>query len=319
MFVPWHREQVVELTKGVVLDRGLYEAAGPYRRALVEINARDNESLARIQLQARLRHLDTDVKGSSSAFGVELPQCEAAIGPRAACEFASKLTDRYELRTHGWSWGSAGRHGGVSGELIEASLDETRAALEWMRSADVIPLELDSSVRELYTDMLGIPSDPRPEDRPFTPEAERLWLRAMLETIRARGWPAEVSWETWINEPVTPALASSALAGLRDWSRFRPYEGLHFLSCVLAHHLEADAQPVLLALIADNKQLFNWKQFRDAGELLVWLCNRNPELKTPTIEAIEAIEHPEVSEWEHEKKTVLGALRRGARHLWSNG
>ncbi len=319
MFVPWHREQIIELTKGVVLDRGLYEAAGAYRRAIVEIMTRDNESLARVQLQARLHHLDTDVKGSTSSFGVQLPECAGAIGPRAACEFVSKLTDRFELRTHGWSWGSAGRHGGVSGELVEATLAETRATLEWMRVADAIPLELDSDVRGLYTDMLGIPSDPRPADRPFTPEAERLWLRAMLETIRAQGWPDEVSWETWAKEPITPALAISALAGLRDWSRYRPYEGLHALSCALAHHLEADAQPVLLALIADNTQLFNWKQFRDAGELLVWLCNRNPELKTPSIEAIEAIEHPEVSEWEHEKKTVLDALRRGARHLWSSG
>lgn len=319
LFVPWHGETIVELRAGVVLDREIGAGAGPLRRAIVEVMARDNAALARLQLQVELRHFDTNPKGSSCSFGVELPECVGAIGPRVACEFAGKLTDRYELRTHGWGWSSAGQHGGVHGSPREATPEEARAILEWMRDAELLPLELDRDFRRLYTELLGIPHDPQPERRPLSRAAERLWLRATLETIRAGGWPEGPIPASWSEEPITPALAIAAIPGLRDWGQYRPYEGLHLLSCLLAHHLGVDAQPVLLALIAADAKPFNWKQYRDAGELLVWLCHRHAELRGPTIAALEAIEHPDVSEWAHEQKTVLEALRRGARHLWSNG
>ena len=124
--------------------------------------------------------------------------------------------------------------------------------------------------------------------------------------------------ERWATEPVTPETAIEALRGLSDWSGIRPYEGLHLVSCLLAHHLDRDAQPVLISLVADHPTPFLWKQYRDAGELLVWLCHRHPDLRDSSLAAIRAVNHPD-PQATHELKVVVEALERGARHLWSNG
>jgi hypothetical protein len=91
---------------------------------------------------------------------------------------------------------------------------------------------------------------------------------------------------------------------------------------MLAHHMGADAVPVLIKLVEDFPQPPNWQLYRNAGECLGWLCHRHPQLKASTIAAIQAVNHPEVAGmggWVHEKVVILAALERDAKHLWSNG
>jgi hypothetical protein len=318
LFVPWHAETVVELTTGKVLDRGLLPGPGPLRRGVLEILARHNVALAELQLESSLSHFEPAPKHQQCPMGVCVPDCPPTLTHLVATGFGNRLTDRFALRTHGWAWGAFSHEGGTWKTPPPADLDETLGLLRWMLRADYLPIEVDSELGRLYTDMFGIPSDPHPDREPLVEDAERLWLRATLETIASGGWPVSEVPERWAREPVTPEMAIASLRGLSSWSRIRPYNGVHLVSCVLTHHLGRDAQPVLLSLIAEHPEPFNWKQYRDAGELLVWLCHRHPELKDASLAAVRAVSHPQ-PQAAHELQLVVAALERGARHLWSNG
>jgi hypothetical protein len=318
LFVPWHAETVVELATGRVLDRGLLPGAGPLRRGVLQVIARNNAALAQLQLEAALSHLEPAPKQQQCPMGIRLPEGPPTLTYLVATGFACRLTPRFELRTHGWGWGSLSQEGGTWRVSSPADLDETLRLLRWMLRADYLPLEADREVGRLYAETLGIPNAPRPESAPLQRDAERLWLRATLETVASCRWPVSDVPERWASEPITPQMAIAALRGLSSWSRSRPYDGLHLVSCALVHHLDRDAQPVLLSLITDFPEPFNWKQYRDAGELLVWLCHRHPDLAASSLAAVRGVSHPH-PQAAAELKVVAEALERGARHLWSNG
>jgi hypothetical protein len=170
---------------------------------------------------------------------------------------------------------------------------------------------------------MGIPSESYYQKNPLLSGVpERMLLRAMLESLKVCGWPVTSTPASWATEPITAALADEAIQRLHTWERYVPYNGVQLLSFMLAHHMGADAVPVLIKLIADFPQPLNWQLYRNAGECLVWLCHRHPQLKASTIAAIQAVNHPESTSggrWTHEKALILAALERGAKHLWSNG
>ncbi|MCP4499970.1 MAG: hypothetical protein GY822_08425 [Deltaproteobacteria bacterium] len=188
-FVPWHAETIVELVSGEVLDRALLPQAGSFRRGIKEILARDNEDLAALQMQIELAHFDTVPKGQNSNFGLRLPSCPSTLVNGIAEEHVGDLSKRFELETHGWRWGGLAREGGIVGSLQKPDVDEVIDALQWMKKANLLPINCTGSVGESYNRTLGIPSDPVPDATPFSVDGERLWVRALLETTRTGARP----------------------------------------------------------------------------------------------------------------------------------
>lgn len=315
LFVPWHREHIVDLATNERFDRGLPPDCGPFRRGVLEILARDNEALAPLQMQVRLGGFEHG-KHRQCPLQIAFDVCPPTFAHTLACSALGNITERFELRTHGIGWGSTGRSGGPYGQPAgPAGLEETRAALAWMRPADVVPLEV-ASVHEGYKRLLGIPFEPTPSARPFDERAERVWLRATLETMRAGGWIGVEPSEAWETTPVLIELAHAAADALPRSTRPTPYEGIHLLSCMLAHHFDRDALSPLLALM-EGYEGMSWNLVRQAGELVVWLCHRHPDLKERALAGLR--EQEERGSWNDEKAMIREKLARGARHLWSNG
>ena len=73
LFVPWHHETVAEPSTGRVLDRGLLTSVGPLRRGVLEILARDNAELARLQLEASLSRFEPAPKNQQCPMGIASP------------------------------------------------------------------------------------------------------------------------------------------------------------------------------------------------------------------------------------------------------
>ena len=112
--------------------------------------------------------------------------------------------------------------------------------------------------------------------------------------------------------------ANDALQGLHRWRSYRPYNMLQALCMMLAHHLGAEALPVLIKLAQDHDEPFVYNQWRNCSEIIVWICHAHPEHKDATIAQLSAIKKTD-SSWAYEQDMAIKALARGAKHLWSNG
>jgi hypothetical protein len=322
-FVPWHGETIVELGSGVVLSRGLEAAPGMFRRLVLESFARHNQALRPLQLRVELSVCEDRAKHNSSTLSYRLPGAPNTLKYAVAGSFVSGLTERYELRAGGWSWSGFGSRAGPSWVTTQASVQEVEQTINWMIQADTIPFEATHTLASIYSDQMGIPSESYYQKHLLLSGVpERMLLRAMLESLKACGWPVTSAPASWATEPITAAMADEAIQRLHTWERYVPNNGVQLLSFMLAHHMGADAAPVLIKLIKNFPQPLNWKFYHSVGECLVWLCHRDPQLKAGTIAAIQAVNHPEASvvgTWTHEKALILAALKRGAKHLWSNG
>ncbi|MBK9368578.1 MAG: hypothetical protein IPN01_20090 [Deltaproteobacteria bacterium] len=319
LFVPWHGECVVVVTDHQRLDRGLPPGPIGFRRALLEHFARVNEGLRPLQVQSALAHLDIHPRYPSLPCGAWLPWLPPTFEGLLITSYTRKLIEYMELRIGGYSWGSFSGVGG-GGWCYERTDEATMARLvQWMMVADMAPTEADRDIERMYGDAMGIPHDPRPDGLCLTPAAERLLLRASLEAIRGGGkWEVLELPESWATEPITVALANDALQGLHRWRSYRPYTMLQALCMMLAHHMGADALPVLIKLLQDHDEPFVYNHWRNCGELIVWLCHAHPQLKDSAIAQLSAIKKTH-SSWAYEQDLTLKALARGAKHHWSNG
>lgn len=319
LFVPWHGEHVVLVTDRARLERGLPPGPVGFRRALLEHFVRVNEGLRPLQVQSGLAYLDMHPRYPSLPCGVWLPWLPPTVEGLLISSYARKIIEHMELRVGGYSWGSFGGVGGAGWCQARVEVATMERLVRWMIFAGMAPTEADREIERLYGDAMGIPHSPQPDRMYLTPGAERLLLRASLEAIRGGGqWEVDELPPEWLTEPITVALANEALAGLHHWRSYRPYNMLQALAMMLAHHMGADAIPVLLKLLQDHEEPFVYNHWRNCGELLVWLCNRHPELQESTIARLSAIEKSD-SSWAYERDLSLKALKRGAQHLWSNG
>lgn len=297
LFVPWHREHIVELATGERLDRGLRRDEGPLRRALLEVLASDNAALAPLSMQVRLTAMHN--RSVSIAF---------APAPRTFVHRAaqSAIAHRFPLRiTHGWS------SGGHPSEPVE--LAATRAALGWMRAADVVPLDV-VSVRDAYREMVqahGLDSGRDP--RPFEEDAERVWVRALLETVRAGGWSGVELGADWESTPITAELAMEAIRALPTWSRPLPSDAFEQLGLALVHHLDRAALPLLLELSKSGEGMPRDLD-RLAGRAMVWLGHRHPDLRDAALAGLQ--EQEAAGDWSSDKARLRDALASGARSFY---
>ncbi|MCK6524654.1 hypothetical protein L6R49_24875 [Myxococcota bacterium] len=319
LFVPWHGEHIILLREGRLFDRGLLPGPVGFRRAVLEHFTRVNESLRLLQIQSALSHLDVHPRHPSLPCGSALPDLPPTMEALVATAYTRKLIDCMELRVGGYSWGSFGGYGGAG--WLNENVDEPNMArvVQWMIQAGMSPTEADREIERIYGEALGIPHEPRRDGLRLSPGAERLLLRATLESIRGGGkWEVESLPRSWSTEPITSALAIEALQGLTRWRSYKPYNMIQALAMMLASHLGPDALPVLLKLQADHPQPFVYNLWRNANELLIWICHRHPEHKDATMARLGEIKHSDPS-WVYEQDLALKALARGAKHLWSNG
>lgn len=319
LFVPWHGEVIVDLLGGSVMARGLEVEGGVFRRMILEILARNNQALRLLNTQCSLSAFDHNPKRRTTPIQHTLPWLPSTLTFAVAAHMATNLTDRFNLNASGWRWGSSGTRGGAHwpGELDEAvSLDDARATVAWMLRADCLPTEADAPLIRVYERQRRILNDDGDEAAlKLSGDAERLYLRAMLETIRACGWPVTEVPDAWITEPITAEMACDAIDGLKTWRRYNPYHAVQALCFALTSHLGADAVAPLLKLITDFPTPLMWEQYRNAGERLVWLCHRQPALTARVAAALRAVHHADDGWADNAKDQILSALEERARDL----
>ena len=321
-FVPWHRETVVDLTRGVAHARGLDAGAGPFRRLLLERYVALNETLRGLRIEARLNTFERHPKEPRVTLATWRSPLPPGLVGRVGEALTYALHDRYELSTHGHRWASFGAEGGHGADAGPASLDEVRAILAWMRANDVIPADVASAFGDAWDRGLGIPHSAY--EKAFLAEGagERMLLRALLETLAANGWPEGPVPDAWATEPITLELAERVVAARGSITRYLPRETPKMLAKMLARHMGSDAMPLLLTLLASAAQHATiYDEMRSLGEAVALVAHHHPERKDEALACIDACIASGVFA-QHNTRYDLDLTRervaRGARHFWSN-
>ncbi len=320
-FVPWHRESVVDLARGVAHLRGLDAGPGPFRRLLLERYAHLNESLRALGVEATLLAFERHSKEPRVGLAAWLPPLPQSLAGHVAQAHAHDLHNRIELATHGHRWGSFGQEGGHLNADGRVARDEVLEVLAWMRAHDVLPTDVASYVVRGYDEGMGIPHEPRDTSFPFDEAGERAFLRATLETLAANGWPAGPVPRAWADEPVTTDLVRAAVAGRAAFTRYRSRAATLMLTRMLAHHLGAAAMPALTALLAAaTERLAVYDEIRQVGETITWLVHHHPALRDEALAAVEAsrAKADPAQNVAYDLELTRERVARGARHFWSN-
>ena len=221
LWVPWHRETIVDPVTQEHFSRDLPFETGPMRRGMMEIFARANVSLATLQLEQGLAQFEQKAKYKQFSMALNLPRCPSTLAYAVATQAATDdLFNRYERHTHGWYMGASSYAGGcryVWGGT--AGVEDTYSSLQWMRSAQIMPIEI-STLHGRYTNILGIPITNEHARPPLSSGAERLWLRALLETLKQHGsWDDVAISMAWTKAPIDKALLQEGIAAIPCWTR----------------------------------------------------------------------------------------------------
>ena len=322
VFVPWHRESVVDLARNTSHSRGLDAAPGPFRRLLLERYAHLNESLRALGFEAQLLAFERHPKDPRVSLSAWTPPLPPTLASALGQDHARSLWERFELATHGHRWSSFGQEGGHLPATARASPAEVRGALAWMRAHDVLPVDVAAVVARSYADGMGIPSAPREDAFLFDGEGERLFLRAALETLAAGRWPADAPLDAWGHEPVTAAHAQAAADGLAKLARPLHREALDVVARMLARHLGASSLPALAALLrATAARRVQYDGVRRVGEAMTWAVHHHPALRDEALAVVDeciAADTRENSNVTHDLGLTRERVARGARHFWSN-
>jgi hypothetical protein len=192
------------------------------------------------------------------------------------------------------------------------TLADAEQIVGWMIQADAILYDLSEPLCALYKQQMEDEDAGAPL---LSGVAERVLLRAMLESVKACGWPVTAPLASWAAEPITAELAIDRLRGLQSWEREVPYRGGEGLALMLAHHMGAQAAPVLAQLLADTERPLG-NLYRDVGSVLSWLCVEHKGVKAATVKAIKAIKRAEEDdEWESERELLLDALKSNTSYM----
>ena len=322
-FVPWHRECAVDLVKGVGHARGLDASPIAFRRLALERLAVVDESLRGLHIGLQLGAFERHPKDLRVALSMLRSATPSGLAGRVSEGLTQDLLDRYELRTHGWHWGSAGTDGGWAQDAGAATLATVRAVLAWMRANDVLPCDVSHPLGDSYDRGMGIPSGPYTNAIPFEGEGERLFLRAHFETLAAQGWPEGGIPDAWSTEALTLDLVARALAGRERGGRMYPHPTTRMASKMLAHHLGADALPLLLAQLEWNATHEGaYDEVRALGEAITFVVHHHPHLRDTALAVIdrclEAYSGDPRASRRYDFDLTRERVARGAKHFWSN-
>jgi hypothetical protein len=322
LFVPWHREAVVDLARGVSYPRGLDAGSGPFRRLLLERFAHLNESIRSLYVEFAL--LAFEPHGEQPRIGVSscCPSLPAALASQVGLDYGRNLLERFRFETHGYRWTSFAHEGGHLASYGGAPVDEVKCVLTWMRDHDVLPTDAAAFVARGYNEGMGILSDPRPAAFPFDAAGERLFLRAALALLATGRWPEVASFDGWAAEPVTVAQVCAAAEGLRTLARPRHRDTMGALARMLARHLDAAALPALVALLRAAVALpVAIDDVRQVGEAMTWVVHHHPALRDEALAAVDALVAPEgahPSAVAFDLALARERVARGARHFGHN-
>jgi len=319
-FLPWHAEYVVDLVVGTTFSRGLPASHGPFRRLVQEHLLTLSEGTRHVGAEVVLGGFEVHPKYGTVSLHTLLPGMPNTLLGSLASGLVNTLWQRVELATHGVRWGGLSARGGYVTNLTRADLATTRAALAWMHGQGWVPLEFSGPLVRRFHDGMGIPFDAQPDTLPFTPEGERLFLRALLATLHTRRWPDTVDFDAWSATPVTAAEAEAAVHDFRMPSHF-PQDDHHLLAKSLAQHLGPDALPALLRLL-DNAtgDTPDANQAHTAGEAIAWVVHRHPDHRDATLAALDPLVTRPIADASARQWVALTQERvaRGARHFSSN-
>lgn len=322
-FVPWHREFVVDLAKSASHSRGLEAGSGPLRRLLLERYASINEATRDLRFEAQLSIFERHPRDPSVTLGAWMPHLPKTVTSNVADCFARSVHDRFEFRTHGIHMSSFGSEGGNPTDAGIASLDETRSLLAWMRRHGIVPADAAPHLSDAYDHGLGIPSAPQPNAFPFEGEAERMVIRATLETLISNGWTSNEIPDAWRTEPLTLELVQRLNAWLRERPRRIGWGVTQMLAKMLARHLDAESLPLNFALFEDFALHGEHGQnIRPFGEAITYVTNHHPELRESVLARIETCLTklaPGATSERYEVELTRLSVARGAKHFWSNG
>lgn len=322
VFVPWHGETVVLLDRNVALSRGLDAGAGPFRRLMRERFLELNEALRHLGIEAALTAFERHPKYPSVSLNAHLPPLPATFAASVALGLTNSLWRRFELATHGLRWGGFGLEGGHLLFRERTEVLALREVLAWMCAHGLVPPDLAAEFTQRYHEGMGIPSVPLPDTLPFTPEAARLFLRTLLETLSTGRWPPHTDFDAWSAAPLTAAEAEAAVQGL-VLPQGANDDAAHLVAKALAQHLGLDALPALRTMIAAGTAIpGNDSQARAAGEAMTWVVHHHPEGRDESLAALDALlGTPEALNANAPVTLALTRERvaRGARHFWSNG
>lgn len=151
---------------------------------------------------------------------------------------------------------------------------------------------------------------------------ERMVLRALLETLAANGWPEGPVPDAWATEPLTLAMVARAVASRGASTRYLTRDTLEMLAKMLARHLEADAMPLLLALLdAAAAHPRGYDELRGVGESIALVAHHHPALRDVALARVDAC----IAASAEASPSIRGDLAltrervaRGARHFGSN-
>jgi hypothetical protein len=318
-FVPWHGELIVNLASDAAYARGLRPAPGAYRRLVSTLIAQHNQSLRQLNCQLRLDGFDHNAANASSSKALAMPWLPDQLVSAAASAVLSGFVERYDLAAGGWRGGSLSLVGGLAHLTALTDAAQARAALDWMRGAGLTPLDALRPLTQAYRRSCGfvvlssLPSfvgDGAP--RPMREDAERLYLRAMLETIRLGGWPQGRIPASWADEPITPQLARDAAGALITCPRPLSSDAADQLTMMLTAHLGDAAIPALLRLL-ELSQRVRCGLGQHVGARLVWLCSQLPHIdRAQLAAAVSAISvSPQPNTYDqlgYDKRLILDAL-----------
>lgn len=320
-FVPWHREFVVDLTRGLSYARGLDVSAGPFRRLLLERVAWYDGVARGLGVALQLSTFERHNKDARVSLGLWRSPIMPGLFGRAIEALCSDLNERAELATHGYRWSSFASEGSYATDAGAASLDDVRALLAWMRAHDVIPSDLAPAFGDAYDRGLGIPGDPSAKAFLAEGAGERMLLRASLETLAHGGWPDGPAPETWATDTLPIALVER-VAGVRSRpDRYLRRDTFKMLGKMLARHLQSDAMPALLLLFAQAARHSEpTEDVRQLGEAITFVVHHHPEHQADALACIGAAlaSGATTHGTRYNLELTRERVARGARHFWSN-
>ncbi len=278
LYLPWHRETLLDLRAGAELPRKLPPAERATRRDVL----RRARPLARTAgaLGMRLELIDVDLNSKRAAVTIAL-RCAGGEGLSAAL-LASAATGTWaRAAPGGWRVSSYSLRGAPP-YLDVVRIGELAEALRTLARAGA-PLPATFGFwSALYERRLSGRAATGEAALPCDPEAEGLLARALLAALAGAG-PLSAAELDALARAGSPTV-EDALAGLEDYARRSAalgYETTRVLCFVFNHLLGAAAAPLWISVFFEQEWEFCgtlYYDFEDHGVLA--LARRYPEARS---------------------------------------
>ena len=317
-FLPWHGDDLLDLTAGVTVSRKLPPAEAPLRRWLMDaarrMNAAGRKAGFTMEVSALTVTDDGGFKGgigSSRGDGSLLAQFVSACASRIALG-ESRPAPGFRCRV----WG---RMGEITLPSRPADGAEVAAAFERLADQGLSLMDSMEDLRDPWDRAHGYDSfadvSPRRPAAPWmTPDGERVFLRTLFAAL-ASPTPAPPSARGAMAEtPVTVAEALSGVAPLEASAspRWWPFGTTDLVARLVASQLGETALPVLLHLAFEHPDPGILANYGNITRVITRWIVRHPEQRAAALEAIERPGAGAAGLIEYHRRQLHEALAREA-------